>query len=77
MEVVVKGTQSIEQYKAIKELLSGQAATCYLAHRQAFNDWEDGNPVKVWADSDGALCVEYESGKWWHYKFKKNGLEWW
>ena len=31
-------------------------------------------PVKAWFDFEGNFCIEYESGKWWHYNDKG---EWW
>lgn len=43
-------------------------------HRETIENWTDGTPVRSWVDEDGNLCVEYESGRWWHYN--KMG-EWW
>lgn len=43
-------------------------------HKQAFENWSEGEPVKVWFDSDNNLCIEYESGNWWHYN---ENCEWW
>ena len=36
-------------------------------HKQAVENWTEGEPVKVWFDMNHNLCIEYESGKWWHY----------
>ena len=30
--------------------------------------------IKAWFDFEGNFCIEYESGKWWHYNDKG---EWW
>lgn len=40
----------------------------YRRHKAGFGEWREGEPVKSWYDDDGNICVEYESGKWWHYK---------
>ena len=40
----------------------------YQRHKTEFGEWREGKPVKSWYDDDGNICVEYESGKWWHYK---------
>ena len=44
------------------------------AHKKACEHWNEGGLAKVWIDKDGYLCIEYESGKWWHYNDKG---EWW
>ena len=47
-------------------------------HRQMYNRWLNGQPVSCWYDVFGNICIEYESGVWWHYKVtKQDGLEWW
>ena len=43
-------------------------------HKEAVENWTEGEPVKVWFDMNDDLCIEYESGKWWHYNEKG---EWW
>ena len=40
----------------------------YTEHRQAFEVWEHGEPVRAWHEAGCDICIEYESGKWWHYK---------
>ena len=35
---------------------------------------ENGEPVKIWWDANGDLCIEYESGEWYHYNQRG---EWW
>ena len=32
-------------------------------HKEAVEDWKEGEPVKVWFDMDDNLCIEYESGE--------------
>lgn len=54
------------------------AAECEKVHRRAMENWREGKPVKVWKDESGNLCIEYESGRWWHYRRAENGeIEWW
>ena len=43
-------------------------------HKKAFEKSRFGEIDKVWIDKDGFVCIQYESGDWWHYK--ENG-EWW
>lgn len=40
----------------------------YQRHREAFENWNEGEPVEAWFDDDNNVCVKYQSGKWWHYK---------
>ena len=49
-------------------------AQCYTQHKAAWENWPNGEPVKSWFDAEGNICIEYESGKWWHYN--EDG-EWW
>lgn len=74
LNIVVKGTESIEEYKELKEAMNKLAAECSNRHRHAIENWTEGEPVKVWFDVDGHLCIQYESGNWWHYSEKG---EWW
>lgn len=46
-------------------------------HKEAFETWLEGEPIKSWYDTDNILCIEYESGNWWHYQKNNNALEWW
>jgi hypothetical protein len=57
----------------MNESLMERAAGCSRAHRAAVEDWKDGAIAKAWIDMDGNLCIEYKSGRWWHY----NNGEWW
>ena len=55
--------------------MTARAADCYAAHQSAVESWTEGEPVKVWKEDD-AICIEYTSGHWWHYKETASGLEW-
>ena len=74
MHIVVKGTKSIAEFKAVKETMEKLTDECVSRHKQAVENWAEGEPVKVWFDIDNNLCIQYESGNWWHYN--EHG-EWW
>lgn len=46
-------------------------------HRKAWEEWPEGGIVRAWTDENGALCIEYRSGNWYHYRKTDSGLEWW
>lgn len=46
------------------------------AHKSVFENWREGEPVKVW-EQKGIQCIKYESGNWWHYRNRNNHIEWW
>jgi len=46
----------------------------YSEHKKAFENWSFGEIKKVWFDADNNLCIEYESGDWFHYQ---HGTKWW
>lgn len=35
-------------------------------HMRSFEKWNYGSVYKLFKE-DGIMCVEYESGDWWHY----------
>ena len=74
MHTVIKSTKTIAEYKALKASMEQRAREHFESHRGAVGDWQGGDILKVWIDGDGVLCIEYESGKWWHYS--ETG-EWW
>lgn len=74
MNTVIKGTKTIAEYKQLKAYMEQRAEECQKAHRKAVEDWKEGGIAKVWIDGEGHICIEYESGKWWHYN--EQG-EWW
>lgn len=73
---VIKGTKTIDEYREKQRFMEQKAAEFYNKHKEAVEDWKEGEPVKVWFDfdMDNNLCIEYESGKCWHYNEKG---EWW
>lgn len=74
LHTVIKGTKTIAEFKELKEKMEHLTETYYNNHKSAWENWENGEPTKVWFDMDGNLCIEYENGKWWHYNEKG---EWW
>lgn len=74
MNTVIKGTKTIAEFKQVRETMENLARENYARHKEACEDWQEGEPVKVWYEFDGSLCIEYKSGKWWHYNEKG---EWW
>lgn len=73
MRTVVKGTETIDEFKQVREAMERCATRCCEAHRQACEDWTHGDIKKVWYEGD-ALCIKYADGNWWHYNDKG---EWW
>lgn len=74
MHTVIKGTKTIEEYKQLKKHMEQKAQEYCERHKAAFENWKEGSIKKVWIDGDGNICIEYESGNWWHYN--EEG-EWW
>lgn len=70
MHTIIKDTHSINEYKQLKTNMEHLAQKCFSRHRQAVEQWTEGEISKVWFDGAGNLCIEYESGKWWHYDEK-------
>ncbi|WP_026507740.1 hypothetical protein [Butyrivibrio sp. MC2013] len=48
----------------------------YEAHKKANGIWQYGVPVRA-IYHDCALCIQYEGGRWFHYKESKGSLIWW
>ena len=74
MHTVIKGTETIAEYKKLKAYMEQRAREHYESHRKAVEHLQEGSISKVWIDGDGVLCIEYESGNWWHYG---EAGEWW
>lgn len=74
MHTVIKGTRTVEEFKEAKKKMEELATQSFENHQKAFREWREGAIKKVWYDSDFNLCIEYESGRWWHYN--ESG-EWW
>lgn len=71
---VIKGTKTIDEYKKKQMFMEQKATEFYNKHKEAVENWTEGEPVKVWFDMDDNLCIEYDSGNCWHYNEKG---EWW
>lgn len=54
-----------------------RVSEAYQTHKAMFEHWEYGEPVKSWTDSNGNLCIQYQSGRWFHYRQSNNMLEFW
>ena len=67
MHIVIKGTKTIEEFKKMQKVMEQKATECCNSHKEAVEDWKEGEISKVWIDGNGNLCIEYESGNWWHY----------
>ena len=74
VHTVIKGTKTIVEFKELREKMEHLTEVYFNNHKSAWENWENGEPVKVWWDSNNNLCIEYENGKWWHYNEKG---EWW
>lgn len=74
MHTVIKGTKTIAEFKEMRAFMEQTATEFYENHKRAFEEWQEGEISKVWIDGSGYFCIEYESGKWWHYNEKG---EWW
>ena len=76
MDAVIRGAKTIDEFKKRRADMEQQAMKYYNAHRTACEDWRDGEPSRTLYSWDGSLIVEYESGRWWHYRDTDNGVEW-
>lgn len=77
MDVVIRDTKTIAEFKAKKAAMEERATRYYEAHRAAFETWTDGEPVKALCSWDGSFIVEYASGRWWHYRETGSGVVEW
>lgn len=76
MDVVIRDTKTIEEFKTRRADMEQRAMRYYETHRAACEDWRDGEPSRVMFSWDGSFIIEYESGRWWHYRDTDNGIEW-
>lgn len=74
MHTVIKGTKTISEFKEVQKRMEQLATQSFETHKKSFREWEEGDIKKVWFDSDSNICIEYQSGNWWHYN--EQG-EWW
>lgn len=72
MENTTRGLK--KELKEQKEYIERKAKERYENHKQSFENWQEGSIEKIWIDEEGNICIQYESGKWWHYN--EEG-EWW
>lgn len=49
----------------------------YMTHKNSVDDWKEGKIKLIRKDEKGNICIQYESGKWWHYKIQDNKVIWW
>lgn len=57
MDIVVRGTHSIAEYKQERQTLQQTAETYSRQH------WPELTPTRCWRGVDGAIWVEYDSGQ--------------
>jgi hypothetical protein len=50
MNTVIKGTKTIAEYKRVREDMENLARANYARHKEAFEEWGEGEPVKAWFD---------------------------
>lgn len=65
MDVVIKGTKTIEEFKQVKASMEERAERYSRRHIASCEHWQDGYPVKCW-----------RGGNCWQYTETANGLEW-
>ena len=66
-----------EEFSMVRTKLDELANKAYNEHKKVFEKWEHGDIKKVWFE-DMTLCIEYESGRWFHYMWlSNNGLQYW
>lgn len=73
MNIVIKGTKTIEEFKEVKAQMEKRALNNFEKHKNFFENWQEGEIVKVWYEdykNKDVICIEYESGNWWHYNVK-------
>lgn len=57
--------------KEVQNKVETLANKAYSEHKKVFEKWEYGNIKKVWFE-ETTLCVEYETGKRFHYIWSSN-----
>lgn len=45
MNTVIKGTKTIAEYKRVREDMENLARANYARHKEAFEEWGEGEPV--------------------------------
>ncbi len=72
--VNMKNTIVSQEFKVEEGYIGQKAREHYENHKQFFENWQEGGVETIWTDTEGNICIQYESGKWWHYN--EEG-EWW
>lgn len=57
MNTVIKGTKTIAEYKRVREDMENLARANYARHKEAFEEWREGEPIKAWFDFEGNFCM--------------------
>lgn len=60
MDVVIKGTKSVLEYKEMENMLDRWAKRAYVQHKETVDNWEHGDIARV--SFNGCLCVTYADG---------------
>ena len=47
MNTVIKGTKTIAEYKRVREDMENLARANYARHKEAFEEWREGEPITV------------------------------
>ena len=68
-------SEHLEEEQSGRKNKAEMAKLAEKAHKEDTENWTDGTMECFWFDNDGNLCIRYNSGKWWHYKKRKEG--WW
>ena len=55
IEVVVKGTKTIEEFKRMRENMLKRAERYSKRHIASCEHWQEGLPVKCWRGERGSL----------------------
>ena len=69
--------------QADRLVIESAVKECYEQHKAAWETRDKGEPVDHWFDENGALCIRYENGEWFHYKMcpgvlgQAPFLSWW
>lgn len=66
--------ETLAEFKEVQTETEQLVIQAFESHKKVFEEWKEGEIEKVWFDSDSNLCIEYQSGNWWHYN--QQG-EWW
>lgn len=59
MDVVIKGTKTIEEFKRVKASMEERAERYSRRHIASCEHWQDGYPVKCWQYTETASGLEW------------------